>query len=105
MPIAERVQEKLPDWIIPITNSRLIVSRTGAAFLVDCGNRQVIQEVERLQREGAIKRLLSLGYNRSANPEAGLADALRTFQADNQLPITGDLDAASQSKLSDVFGC
>ena len=35
MPTAEKVQEKLPEWIIPITNSRLIVSRTGAAFLVD----------------------------------------------------------------------
>ncbi|HEV3333217.1 MAG TPA: peptidoglycan-binding domain-containing protein [Bryobacteraceae bacterium] len=55
--------------------------------------------------EGAIKRLLSLGYNRSADPEAGLPDALRSFQADNQLPVTGDLDAATQSKLSDVFGC
>ena len=57
MPMAEKVQEKLPDWIIPITNSRLIVSRTGAAFLVDCGNRKVVEEVRRLKREGVIKQL------------------------------------------------
>lgn len=57
MPMAETVQEKLPDWIVPITNSRLIVSRTGAAFLVDSGNKKVVEEVRRLRREGAIKQL------------------------------------------------
>ncbi len=57
MPMATTVQEKLPPWIIPITNSRLIISRTGAAFLVDCGNRQVVETVERLKREGVIKQL------------------------------------------------
>ena len=57
MPLATTVQEKLPSWIIPITNSRLIVSQSGAAFLVDCGNRQVVETVERLKREGVIKQL------------------------------------------------
>jgi glyoxylase-like metal-dependent hydrolase (beta-lactamase superfamily II) len=57
MPSAEKVQQTLPDWIIPITNSRLIVSRTGAAFLVDCGNRRVMDEVRRLKSEGKIKQL------------------------------------------------
>ncbi|MBZ5596302.1 MAG: MBL fold metallo-hydrolase [Acidobacteriia bacterium] len=57
MPLAEKVQEKLPEWILPITNSRLIVSRTGAAFLVDCGNPQVVREVKRLKRDGVIKQL------------------------------------------------
>jgi glyoxylase-like metal-dependent hydrolase (beta-lactamase superfamily II) len=57
MPLAEKVQEKLPEWIVPITNSRLIISRTGAAFLVDCGNPQVVAEVRRLKREGIIKQL------------------------------------------------
>lgn len=57
MPMAEKVQATLPAWIVPITNSRLIVSRTGAAFLVDCGNHKVVDEVRRLKREGAIQRL------------------------------------------------
>lgn len=57
MPIATTVQEKLPEWMIPITNSRLIVSQTGAAFLVDCGNRQVVEMVRKMKREGAIKQL------------------------------------------------
>lgn len=57
MPMADTIQEKLPPWIIAITNSRLLVSRTGAGFLIDCGNRRVIDEVERLQRAGTIKGL------------------------------------------------
>ena len=64
MPMAEKVEEKLPEWMIPITNSRLIVSRTGAAFLVDCGNRRVVSEVDRLLREGKIKQLEGI-YNHS----------------------------------------
>jgi glyoxylase-like metal-dependent hydrolase (beta-lactamase superfamily II) len=55
MPMAET--QPLPQWVIPITNSRLIVSSTGAAFLVDCGNRQVVETVERFEREGKIKHL------------------------------------------------
>jgi len=33
MRTADTVREQLPQWLIPITNSRLLVSRTGAAFL------------------------------------------------------------------------
>jgi hypothetical protein len=54
--------------------------------------------------EGAIKRLHSLGYHCGLDPEAGLADAISTFQSDHDLPVTGDLDAATQSRLSEVFG-
>ncbi|MGH7247320.1 MAG: MBL fold metallo-hydrolase, partial [Pseudomonadota bacterium] len=57
MPMAETVQPKLPSWIVPITNSRLLVSRTGAAFLIDCGNRRVVSEVERLIKQGVVKHL------------------------------------------------
>jgi glyoxylase-like metal-dependent hydrolase (beta-lactamase superfamily II) len=76
MPMAERVQQKLPDWIIPITNSRLIVSRTGAAFLVDCGNRQVIQEVERLKREGVIKQLDGIYITHYHDDHTDMAQAM-----------------------------
>jgi glyoxylase-like metal-dependent hydrolase (beta-lactamase superfamily II) len=56
MPPAETA-EKLPDWIIPIANSRLIVSRSGAAFLVDCGSKRIIQELKKLQQEGRFKKI------------------------------------------------
>ena len=36
---------KLPAWVIPIQNSRLIVSSSGAAYLIDCGNARIFAEV------------------------------------------------------------
>jgi glyoxylase-like metal-dependent hydrolase (beta-lactamase superfamily II) len=55
MPMAE--QGKLPDDILAIGNSRLIVSRTGAAFLVDAGYRKLLPELQRLRSEGKIRSL------------------------------------------------
>ena len=43
---------KLPEWVIPIQNSKLIISRSGGAFLVDCGYEKVYQEVEKLRAAG-----------------------------------------------------
>ena len=75
-PTAETVEEKLPDWIIPITNSRLIVSRTGAAFLVDGGNQRVVEEVRRLKREGKIKQLDGIYITHYHDDHTNLAQAM-----------------------------
>jgi glyoxylase-like metal-dependent hydrolase (beta-lactamase superfamily II) len=45
MPMSE--QRPLPDWVIPIQNSRLILSRSGAAYLIDCGNARILAEVQK----------------------------------------------------------
>jgi glyoxylase-like metal-dependent hydrolase (beta-lactamase superfamily II) len=76
MPMAETVQDKLPPWIVAITNSRLIVSRTGAAFLVDCGNRRVMEEVRRLKREGAIRSLDGIYITHYHDDHTDMAEAL-----------------------------
>jgi glyoxylase-like metal-dependent hydrolase (beta-lactamase superfamily II) len=76
MPIAEKVQDKLPEWIIPITNSRLLVSKTGAAFLIDCGNRKVVEEVERLKRAGTITRLDGIYITHYHDDHTDMAQAL-----------------------------
>jgi glyoxylase-like metal-dependent hydrolase (beta-lactamase superfamily II) len=76
MPMAEKIQEKVPEWITPITNSRLIVSRTGAAFLVDCGNRKVVEEVERLAREGVIKHLDGIYITHYHDDHTDMAQAM-----------------------------
>ncbi len=55
MPMAE--QAKLPGDITAIGNSRLIVSRTGAAFLVDAGYRKILPELQALRANGKINRL------------------------------------------------
>jgi glyoxylase-like metal-dependent hydrolase (beta-lactamase superfamily II) len=55
MPMAE--QQPLPAWITEIANSRLIVSKDGAAFLIDAGYRNILETLQRLRSEGRFKRL------------------------------------------------
>ncbi len=55
MPMSE--QSKLPDWVVPIDNARLIVSKSGAALLVDCGSRRIADGVRKLRDEGRFRKL------------------------------------------------
>lgn len=48
-------QEKLPSDILAIGNSRVIVSKTGAAFLVDAGYNKTLPELQRMRSEGKIR--------------------------------------------------
>ena len=51
MPMAETVEKKLPEWLVAIANTRVIASRTGATFLIDCGSRKIFEQVRsRFQR-------------------------------------------------------
>ena len=58
MPMAE--QSKLPEWVVPIANSRLILSAGGAAFLVDAGYSQILAKLESLRSEGRFSKLEGL---------------------------------------------
>lgn len=55
MPMADRFQ--LPPWVLAFRNSRLLVSGSGAAFLIDCGYDAVIDFVEQLRARGKIRAL------------------------------------------------
>lgn len=55
MPMAEQLA--LPPWILGIHNSRLIVSESGAAFLVDAGHRQIEPSLDKLHGEGKFRSL------------------------------------------------
>ncbi|MCW5978033.1 MAG: MBL fold metallo-hydrolase [Bryobacteraceae bacterium] len=55
MPMAET--RILPDWALAIGNSRLLVSDTGSAFLIDCGYDAVIDKIKALQAGGRIRAL------------------------------------------------
>jgi glyoxylase-like metal-dependent hydrolase (beta-lactamase superfamily II) len=55
MPMAE--QSKLPRDILAIGNSRLILSRSGAAFLVDAGYQKTLTELQRMKHEGKFRSL------------------------------------------------
>ena len=52
LPMAE--QSKLPADILAIGNSRVILSKSGAAFLVDAGFKKTLPELERMKASGRI---------------------------------------------------
>jgi glyoxylase-like metal-dependent hydrolase (beta-lactamase superfamily II) len=60
MPYAETIRKKPPDWIVPIHNSRLVLSESKAGFLVDCGSRAIIDEIIKLRDSGRLSLLEGL---------------------------------------------
>jgi len=59
-PYAETIRKKPPDWIVPIHNSRLVLSEDGAGFLIDCGSRAIIDEIIKLRDSGKLTKLEGL---------------------------------------------
>jgi glyoxylase-like metal-dependent hydrolase (beta-lactamase superfamily II) len=57
MPWSEVIEDKPPEWIIPIGNSRLIVSKDRSGFLIDCGSRRIVSEVIKLKEAGKLTGL------------------------------------------------
>ena len=57
MPYAQVVEKAPPSWIIPIHNSRLLLSQDRSGFLIDCGSDAIIREVTKLKEEGRLSRL------------------------------------------------
>lgn len=57
MPYAATIEERPPDWIVPIHNSRLILATDGSGFLVDCGSRAILKEVGKLKEQGRLESL------------------------------------------------
>lgn len=54
---------------------------------------------------GALGRLEALGFHGGPDPEQALQTALKSFQVGRQLPVTGELDTATQAALKQAFGC
>jgi len=57
MPWAEVIRDNPPEWIIPINNSRLIVSEDRRGFLIDCGSRRIVKEIIKLREAGKLTGL------------------------------------------------
>ncbi len=55
LPMAET--QKLPPWIIGISNSRLILAADGSGFLVDCGDKGIVAGLEARLEAGRLKSL------------------------------------------------
>jgi glyoxylase-like metal-dependent hydrolase (beta-lactamase superfamily II) len=54
---AEVIKDKPPEWIIPISNSRLVVSKDRYGFLVDCGSHRIVEQVIKLKESGKLAGL------------------------------------------------
>lgn len=46
-----------PDWVVCINNSRLLLSESGAGWLIDCGSQGIIDEIKKLRDEGRLTGL------------------------------------------------
>lgn len=57
MPMGETYPNGLPAWIIPIGNSRLVVSSDKSGFLVDCGSAHIVKTLKEMRRSGQITSL------------------------------------------------
>ncbi|MHC4121884.1 MAG: MBL fold metallo-hydrolase, partial [Planctomycetota bacterium] len=57
MPYATVINESPPDWVVPIRNSRLLLSRDGSGFLIDCGSNAIIGEIRKLVKAKQLSRL------------------------------------------------
>ncbi|MHC4168365.1 MAG: MBL fold metallo-hydrolase [Planctomycetota bacterium] len=57
MPYAAVVRKAPPDWVIPIGNSRLLVSADGSGFLIDCGSNAIIAEIVKLVKSKRVSGL------------------------------------------------
>lgn len=60
MPWAEVIKDKPPEWIVPISNSRLIISEDRSGFLIDCGSRRIVEDVIKLREAGKLTGLEGL---------------------------------------------
>jgi glyoxylase-like metal-dependent hydrolase (beta-lactamase superfamily II) len=59
MPYAE-TREAFPGWLRAVGNSRLIVSQSGEAILVDCGSKRNWDQVRSWKEEGVFRKLSAI---------------------------------------------
>ncbi|UCD48535.1 MAG: prolyl oligopeptidase family serine peptidase [Phycisphaerales bacterium] len=57
---ATTIEENPPGWVVPIQNSRLLLSESGAGWLIDCGSQAIIDEIKKLRHAGRLTSLEGL---------------------------------------------
>jgi len=60
MRYARTIEKRPPDWVVPLQNSRLLLSRDRSGFLIDCGSRAIIDEIRTRKDEGRLASLEGL---------------------------------------------
>ncbi len=57
MPMAVKLRQTPPRWWYKFGTSRLLVSDSKAAFLIDCGSEDAVDQIRRLKRRGVFTKL------------------------------------------------
>lgn len=76
MPMAE--QRPLPDWAMAIGNSRLLVSPTGAGFLIDAGYEGTRPKLDELVAKGLLKTVEGIWITHYHDDHTDFAQELAT---------------------------
>lgn len=74
MPVAEI--RALPAWVLAVGNSRILISRTGAGFLIDAGYKGLPARLEELMAEGRIRTIEGIWITHYHDDHTELAQAL-----------------------------
>jgi len=54
MAYAETIEKSPPDWVVPIDNARLLLSRDRSGFMIDCGSQAIFNQVQKLRDAGRV---------------------------------------------------
>lgn len=76
MPMAE--QRPLPDWAKAIGNSRLLLSQTGAGFLIDAGYQGTRPKLDELAAQGLLKTVEGIWITHYHDDHTDFAQELAT---------------------------
>jgi len=79
---AARIDKEPPDWVVPINNARLILSKSGRGFLIDCGGKAIVNELLRMREQGRLKALDGVFITHYHSDHTnGMTDLLKEFAA------------------------
>jgi N-acetylmuramoyl-L-alanine amidase len=79
-------------------NARLTLTNSGRIYELELGGMDPVTE-----SEGVKARLENLGFDTSGDEEK-LIQAIKRFQLNQNLKVTGEVDDATQAKLVEVHG-
>lgn len=107
--------EETPDWIFTESTSRLLISETGAGFLLDCGYQRVIDTVQKLIDEGTITKVEGIFVTHFHDDHADMVQAaaehfscpvyaLEEYKDVLENPAAYHLPAMTSNAIKNVIG-
>ena len=94
MPMATNLRQTPPRWWHKFGTSRLIVSDSKAAFLIDCGSEDVIRQIDRLKRRRVFRDLEGIFVTHFHDDHTDFVQALASRE---------DIPVYAGSELKDIL--